>query len=268
MKKLPKISIITPSLNQGEYIEETILSVISQKYDNLEYIVIDGGSTDSTLDILKKYEKHLHWISEEDRGQSHAINKGYRMATGDVVVYLNTDDIYEPGALQLVGDFFASNPGAQWVTGKCRNIDQNGNDIRKYFTLGKNFCLRFYCATTLLIMNYVSQPATFWRRELIEQIGFFNESLFYAMDYDYWLRIASHHKLWFINKYLASYRIHALSKCGGSKASDQFDEEIEVAKIHTSKKIPLTLHAIQRVLLIAIYSRLKRKAASQDKSLA
>ena len=114
---LPRISVVTPSYNQGNFVEETIQSVLDQGYPNLEYIVMDGGSTDGTLDILRKYEKRLVWKSERDRGQSDALNKGFRMASGDIFSFINSDDVYEPGALHKVGRFFVDHPQASWLTG-------------------------------------------------------------------------------------------------------------------------------------------------------
>src|SRR5579862_9846502 len=126
MKSLPRITIITPSYNQADYIEQTIVSVLKQEYPNLEYIVMDGGSNDGTLDILKSYSDRLTWFSEKDHGQTHAINKGMRMASGVIVGFLNSDDILLPGALQHIGSFFVDHPEPKFVTGKCRVIDKNG----------------------------------------------------------------------------------------------------------------------------------------------
>lgn len=151
MERLPKITIITPSLNQAFFIEETIQSVFSQGYPYLEYLVIDGGSTDGTIDILKKYEGRLSWISGPDSGQTNAINKGLRLATGEVVAFLNSDDLYEPGALLTVGEFFASRPEAVWLTGMCINIDQSGKEIRQRTRLYKNFWLGLHSYSILQI---------------------------------------------------------------------------------------------------------------------
>ena len=169
--ELPQISVITPSYNSGLFIEQTIRSVLAQGYPKLEYIVIDGGSTDGTVDILHKYDGSLTWISEKDRGQSHAINKGFQMATGEVLAYLNADDVYEPGALVKVGNFITRHPQAYWVTGRCRFIDANDKEIRRVAAWYKYFWLLWgsYCA--LMVLDYVSQPATFWHREVIMQIG-------------------------------------------------------------------------------------------------
>ena len=132
MKKIsefPKISIVTPSLNQGQFIKRTILSVLKQGCHNIEYIVMDGGSTDNTVEILKKYEDRLIWKSEPDRGQSHAINKGFRMATGEIIGWLNSDDTYEPDALKTVIQFFSEHPEIDLIYGDCNMIDENDNII-------------------------------------------------------------------------------------------------------------------------------------------
>ena len=123
--KIMKISIITPSYNQAQFIERTILSVLNQDYKDIEYIIMDGGSTDGTVEILKKYSDHIIWKSEKDNGQSDAINKGLKMATGDIVAYLNSDDTYQPGAFKEVATFFEKNPDKKWVYGKCLIINEN-----------------------------------------------------------------------------------------------------------------------------------------------
>jgi glycosyltransferase involved in cell wall biosynthesis len=257
-KQLPKITIITPSFNQGRFIEQTIKSVLSQDYPNLEYIVMDGGSSDGTVEILKKYGDKLYWTSEKDRGQSHAINKGLHLATGEVIGFLNSDDLYEPGALLRVGRFFAEHPNASWVTGKCRIIDERGREIRKFVTLYKNLLLRFKGYGLLLVVNYISQPATFWRRDVVEKAGYFDESLHYAPEYDFWLRTGQRFKLWFIDAYLASFRIHLTSKAGSS-ARAQFDADLEIARRYTSSPLLIGLHKLHRAVTVAIYSRLMTK---------
>lgn len=141
-KNLPKISIITPSYNQANYIEDTILSVLSQDYPNLEYIIIDGGSDDGTLEILKKYDKKLKIISEKDSGQTNAINKGMKISTGDIISYLNSDDMYLPGTLKTVGCRFTNYHDVKWITGRCRIIDNRGIAIRSIITTWKNLWLK------------------------------------------------------------------------------------------------------------------------------
>jgi glycosyltransferase involved in cell wall biosynthesis len=255
MSDLPKITIITPSYNQGDFISETIDSVLSQGYPNLEYFVIDGGSVDNTIDILRTHGEDFYWISEPDKGQSHAINKGLLLATGDVIAFLNSDDLYEPGALLKVGEFFANKPGTDWVTGKCRIINQDGCEIRKAVTMYKNFWLRINSYSILLITDYVSQPATFWRRQVITKVGSFDENLQYAMDYDYSLRVGKYFKLWVLDHYLASYRIHPRSKAGSS-ANKQFDTDLEIAKRHSISPICLFLHELHNALIVKIYRSL------------
>lgn len=252
---LPRISIITPSLNQGNFIEETIQSVLEQGYPNLDYMIIDGGSTDGTLEILKKYERWLCWISEPDRGQAHAINKGLRIATGEVIAFLNSDDLYQPGALFQVGNFFADHRDASWVTGKCHIIDCNKHEIRKIVTWYKNFWLLVKSYNVLLVIDYISQPATFWRRAIMDEVGFFDETLYYTLDYDYSLRVGKNNRLWVINDYLASFRVHPSSKttCSTEK---QFNSDFEVANQYTSSLLLKTLHRFHNSMILAAYKLL------------
>jgi len=252
LKSLPTITMITPSYNQGQFIDQTIQSVLSQEYPDLQYLVIDGGSDDKTLDILRQYNGQLQWISESDRGQSHAINKGLDMATGHIIGYLNSDDIMEPGALRRVGEFFAIHPEAAWVTGKCRTVDQNGKEIRKFITRYKNFWLRFRSYKVLTILNYISQPATFWRREVTDVVGPLNEDWNYVMDYDYWLRIGRDFKLWVLAAYLAQFRYYPSSK-SGSTANRQFDEELRAAERLGVSSTFMLLHSLHNRLVISAY---------------
>lgn len=252
MLELPKITIITPSLNQGRYIEETIQSVLLQDYHSLEYIILDGGSTDETMGILRKYEHRLQWISEKDKGQSQAINKGMKMATGEVIGFLNTDDLYLPGALSIVGKYFALNPTVMWATGRCRIVNAEGVEIRKIITSYKNLWLRWNNAAVLQVLNYISQPATFWRRNLVEDVGYLDENLHYAMDYDYWLRIIQKYPLRIIGENLASFRLHPEFKAGSSIPA-QFDVELEIARKYTRSPALIALHILHYHLIVSIY---------------
>lgn len=252
MTHLPRITVITPSYNQGHFIEQTIRSVLSQNYPDLEYIVMDGGSSDNTLSVLRKYDGQLTWISEKDRGQSHAINKGFAMATGEVMAFLNSDDLFLPGALLTVGWYFADHPEAAWLTGRCRIIDQDNRVIRGAITRYKNFWLRLNSYQALQITNYVSQMATFWHREVIERVGGLDESLHYAMDYDFWLRMGRHYRLNVIDDYLACFRIHASSKAGAS-ANAQFDVDLEIVQRHGQSKLLYSLHRLHNAMIVACY---------------
>lgn len=259
---LPKISIITPSYNQGDFIEQTILSVLDQGYPNLEYIVIDGGSTDATLKILNKYENRLSFISEQDNGQGHAINKGLQRATGDVVAFLNSDDYYEPGALFHVGNYFMANPEVAWLSGKCRSVNANGEEIRTWITAYKNFWLRTQSYTILLILNYISQPATFWRRNIIEKIGYLDENLDYTMDYEYWLRTGKQYPLHYLPENLVNFRIHSISKSGNTY-SKQFDEELLYVEEFSSGLV-LKMHVIHNWIIKLFYRVFSKQIGIQS----
>jgi len=251
-----KISIITPSFNQAAFIERTILSVLGQNYPDLEFIIMDGGSTDGTLEILKKYEDRIIWKSERDGGQSDAINKGLRMATGDIVAYLNSDDTYAPGALQKVADFFAQRPETKWAYGKCRIIDATDKEIRRPITFYKNLLLKKYSYAKLLSENFISQPATFWKRELHDEVGFFNEEENFCMDYEFWLRAGAKHPAGMIPEYLANFRYYPDSKSGGVNKK-QFQDELRLAqKFGTGHPLALALHKFNYHKITLIYQLL------------
>jgi glycosyltransferase involved in cell wall biosynthesis len=248
-----KISIITPSYNQVPFIERTIKSVLDQNYPNLEYIVMDGGSTDGTIDILKKYSDRIIWKSEKDNGQSDAINKGLKMATGDIIAYLNSDDTYESGTIKKVVDFFEKNPDKKWAYGKCRIIDEKDLEIRKPITWYKNILSKNYSYPKLLMENFISQPATFWKKELAEEIGYFRETESYSLDYEYWLRIGRRYPAGTIDDYLANFRFYRGSKTG-SLSKENFASEIRLAKEY-GKDHPFCvfLHRINCLKTIWIY---------------
>lgn len=252
-KNLPKISIITPTLNQANFIEQTIKSVVSQNYTDLEYIVIDGGSTDGTLDILKKYSGRLKWISEKDRGQAEAINKGVKMSSGDIIGYLNSDDVLAENCLLKVAKFFTTHNDIFWVTGKCFIIDSQNKRIRGFITWYKNILLRFFRSShSLIITNFISQPATFWRRSAMEKTEYFNESLHYSMDYEYWLRLWKEYKPGFIDDYLASFRVHKQSKTAMNLSLQQKENGKIILK-YTKSGFLLNLHCIHDKIISLIY---------------
>jgi glycosyltransferase involved in cell wall biosynthesis len=256
---LPTFSIITPSYNQAGFIRRTIESVLGQDYPALEYLIIDGGSTDGTLDILKEYQGRLQWISEKDRGQSDAINKGFQRATGDVFAYLNSDDLYEPGALRKVGAFFRNHPQAHWVTGQCRIIDDQDREIRRLITAYKNLWLRLHCRAALLVLDYISQPATFWTREAVHRAGPFDVLEHYSMDYDFSLRLLQHEKLWTLLTPLAAFRVHPASK--SDRVREHFASDLEIARRYTRSPFLLSLHAAHNGLIVGMYGLLNPRRA-------
>lgn len=175
-------SVVTPSYNQGEFIERTIQSVLSQSVQPMEYFVFDGGSTDNTIDVLKKYEKQLFWVSEKDKGQTDAVNKGLNVVKGDIIGWLNSDDIYYPKAFEMVSNFFQSNPSIDVVYGKANHVDKEDQIIEPYPIEPWNL-------ERLKSICFLSQPAVFFRRTVVEQYGPLDDKLRYCMDYEYWLRL-------------------------------------------------------------------------------
>lgn len=201
----PLVSVITPSFNQGDYIEKTIKSVLNQDYPNIEYVVIDGGSTDNTVAILKKYDKKIRWISEKDKGQADAINKGIRMAKGEIVAWLNSDDIFLPGAVRKVVDCFRRHPNVKMVYGKAYFIDTAGKIVGRYPTEP------FDCER-LAMFNFICQPSAFFMRDAFYGAGGLDVGLHYGLDYDLWIRIARKFQVRYLPELLSCYRLHETSK--------------------------------------------------------
>jgi len=218
-EEFPIISIVTPSLNQGAYIEENIRSVLNQNYPHFEHIIIDGGSTDGTIDILKKYS-HLTWVSEKDSGQSEAINKGFKRANGEIIGWLNSDDCYESGAFFSVVAELNRAQGKYVVSGDCSVIDDKGNRI--------GYCRGRFSDHEDLIKYWdrdytIPQPSVFFYRNVLHKSGYLNEQLNYAMDYDFWLRISKHYKIHYVKKPLATIRVHDRAK--SSPGYEVFERE-------------------------------------------
>ena len=201
-----KFSIITPSFNQADFLEETIISVLGQSYPQVEYAVVDGASTDGSVGIIEKHSEHLAWwLSELDAGQADAINKGFSRATGEIIAWLNSDDVYLPEALAIVAEIFEQNPAAGIVYGDVLSIDGKGNPINVQ---------RFapYGLDDLMAFNIISQPGVFMRRSVLEQAGYLDENYHFLLDHQLWLRMSQLAPIVYTPQILAKARYHADAK--------------------------------------------------------
>ncbi len=253
---LPSISVITPSYNQGQYIRQTVESVLSQAYPRLEYIVVDGLSTDDTLTVLQPYRDRLTLIAERDTGQADAINKGLKLATGDIVCWLNSDDFYLPDALHTVGEYFARHQDALWLSGDCCIVDEKGTTIQETVRRYKRLLRAMSPAVYIGITNAICQPATFWRRSAHKQLGYLDESLHYTMDYDWWLRLNQVQSPAVLKQALTAFRIHAQSK-GGSQFNAQFAEDYQTCCRYWPVGTVRWLHKAHNELIKTVYRRIK-----------
>lgn len=208
----PLVSIITPSFNQGRYLEETIQSVLNQDYPNIEYIIIDGGSSDESLEIIRKYANSLaDWVSEQDEGQTDAINKGFSRANGEILAWINSDDTYLPNAVSEAVDFLNTHPEAGMVYGDANLIDETGNIIGKFPARQTNY-KRLRRGSV-----HIPQQAAFFRAALWQEVGPLDPGFYFAMDYDLWVRIAKRSPVHYHPRLWANFRLHGTAK---SVASD------------------------------------------------
>ncbi|MEA2007831.1 MAG: glycosyltransferase family 2 protein, partial [Chloroflexota bacterium] len=198
----PLVSIITPSYNQAHFLEATIRSVIAQDYPRVEHIIVDGGSTDGSLEVIERYESQLAaWVSEPDEGQTDAINKGFAMAQGEILAWLNSDDVYQPNAVSEAVEFLQKHPEVGMVYGDTNFIDEEGQ------TLGKFNAQQTSYQRLRRGGVYIPQPAAFWRASLWEAVGPLDPSFYFAMDYDLWVRFAKVTELRYVPRLWAKFRV-------------------------------------------------------------
>jgi len=205
----PKISIITPNYNGAAYLEETIQSVLNQGYENLEYIIIDGGSTDGSVDIIRKHESRLaYWVSEPDAGLYHAIQKGFEKSTGDIMAWINSDDKYHPGAFSIVTELFGQFSQIEWLQGIPSVYDEKGRTVMVDHS-------KSWCKADVYSGRYqwIQQESTFWRRSLWEKAGStLDTSLKYAADFELWLRFFRHAELYSLKALLSGFRFRSANQ--------------------------------------------------------
>ena len=218
-----KLSIVTPSFNQGRFLEETILSVLNQEYKSLEYIVIDGGSTDESVSVIRRYEDKLaYWVSEKDRGQVHAINKGLEKATGDIIAFINSDDVYLPGTFNAVMNHFTQNPSSEWICGDTIMFGEGYDTTVIHSDVPRS-------AAHCLSWAYLApQPGHFWKAKLVK--SGFQERWNYDFDHDMYVRLLlAGHKCEYIPLPMAAYRLHEVSKtiAEGHRLVEEFDQIAE-----------------------------------------
>jgi glycosyltransferase involved in cell wall biosynthesis len=242
----PKISIVTPSYNQGRFLERTILSILNQNYPNLELIIIDGGSTDESLEIIKKYEKYIaYWVSEKDKGQSDGLNKGFMKATGDIIGWQNSDDIYLPRAFFKIVQVFKENPNVDIVYGNRYDIDEDDKIIGR--TIFNRFSRIVYLYEDVGFC--LSTQTTFWKKELFSKVGLLDVNLKFAMDYEWIMRAAfKGAKFYYLPFYLGAIRRHKLAKTEMFLGTSIHQKESdEVAKKYGRKKwlrFPLKIYSL------------------------
>ena len=255
MKKNIKVSIVTPSFNQGQYLEKTINSVLSQDYDNLEYFIIDGGSTDNSVNIMKKYEKKISgWVSESDKGQSHAINKGINLCDGEIFGYINSDDYYEPELISNIVKIFIDNPNIDIIYGNFNYVDKD------HLLLSNQYTIPFIPGIFIYDFDFICQPASFWRKDVFDKCGTFNEELQYLMDYEFFLRCYKYGMNYkYVNRTIANLRLHSDCKT----ISGQRDFKIKYKKIRQDILSPYQNSIVNIALgkyglfLLKIINRLK-----------
>jgi glycosyltransferase involved in cell wall biosynthesis len=248
MNKWPLVSIVTPSLNQGRFIHATIESILLQDYPHLEYWVIDGGSNDGTVEILKSYGDRIRWISESDQGQSQAVNKGWKRSSGDILGWVNADDLLQPFAIRSAVEALVAKPSIGAVYGDTNYIDDVDKIIQPYPTRAYN-----YVALVSETENFIPQPSVFMRRTVLEKTGFLNETLHYLMDYDLWLRMGPIAPMEYLPTPMAALRLHSTAKT--VKAMSKFANEFVLIfqNLFSNPVLPVTLQQRQIEIMHMAY---------------
>ena len=228
----PLVTVVTPSFNQGRFIRHTIESVLAQDYPGIEYIIMDAGSTDETASVVKEYAGRLAWISEPDRGQSHAINKGFQLARGELVAWLNSDDVFLPGAVRAAVEAFERHPGMGAVYGEGYLLDREGAvKCRFPHTRPMNIWRLVH------LSDFILQQTVFFRKSIFAEIGFLNEALHYTMDWDILIRIATRYEVGYIDKDMAALREHEAAK-SSSGGAQRVREIRDMLRSHTGMRLP------------------------------
>ena len=226
----PRVSIVTPSFNQGEFVERTVRSVLAQDYPDLEYIVVDGASTDGASNTLETYRDRLdHLIIEPDRGQADAIHKGFALCTGDILGFLNSDDLLRPGTVRFVSEFFSQNPSVDAVYSNRIHIDEDDRIVNLWILPPhSDYCMSRW--------DFIPQETCFWRRSLMERAGSVDPSFNFALDYDLFVRMMSKGRFMRVNRFLAAFRLHP-----GSKSTTLYETvgRPEVAKVQQANGIKI-----------------------------
>jgi glycosyltransferase involved in cell wall biosynthesis len=254
-KQLPLVSIVTPSYNKATFIEETILSVRKQTYSNIEHIVVDGGSKDGTIDILRKHRDILTWVSEPDKGQSDAINKGWKMAKGEILGWLNADDTYQPWAVETAVKFLIAHQDVSMVYGQCNIINEYGKVI------GQHPATEFNLSDMVCGRDMVPQATVFLRARVLDAIGYLDTNLHMAMDVDLWIRIGLKFKIEYIPELLANFRVSSGTKTVDEAHKFAPDHFYILNKLLSDPALPEEIRRLKRRansgihLLAAAYSR-------------
>ncbi len=245
-----KISIVIPSYNKVNYIKRTLQSIVDQKYPNLEIIVQDGGSTDGSVSIIKsfakKYPAIFKWESKKDNGQVDAINKGLKKSKGDILTYINADDVYKRGALSEVAQNFKERGDILWVSGYGDIINKDGDKISDFVSTYKNILLKFNNYTFLLIVNFLTQPSTFLSRKAYKNYGPFTGTRNYVMEYDLWLKLGSIQMPLIIKKTLSSFRL-TNDNISSTAAKELLNIDNQISKKYTNNILIILLHKIHNL---------------------
>jgi glycosyltransferase involved in cell wall biosynthesis len=251
---LPKISIVIPSFNKGRFIGETLQSIVDQKYPNIEIIIQDGGSTDNTVEVIKRFAKkykYISWVSRKDKGQLDALCKGLKKAKGEILTYINADDIYSEDSLFKVAKAFTDDSNASWVTGFGNIINDDGKKVSGIVTNYKNNLIRLNNYKLLLMVNYLTQPATFISRNAYKKYGPFTGSRNCVMEYELWLKLGKVEMPKVVNQTLASFRL-SQDSLSATSFKKILTHDNKIAKKYTQSRALLFLHNLHNEARIRI----------------